>query len=147
MVPGQSSASYALVNDTLPESRNIYVARRRNLKRKSVADVVESLIGAYLSEEGELAALMFMNWVGIKVDFTTTKILRESSIQAGKLVNVGYIESLLKYKFEDKSLLVEALTHGSYMIPEIPRCYQVRSLLHKVIHLLFILLAFRIKLI
>lgn len=137
MVPGQSSAAYALVNDTLPESRNIYVASRRNLKRKSVADVVESLIGAYLSEGGELAALMFMNWVGIKVDFTTTKIERESPIQAEKLVNVGYMESLLKYKFEDKSLLVEALTHGSYMIPEIPRCYQVRSLVHNFSHLLF----------
>jgi endoribonuclease Dicer len=124
MVPGQSSAAYSLVNDTLPESRNIYVASRRNLKRKSVADVVESLIGAYLSEGGELAALMFMNWVGIKVDFTTTKIQRDSPIQAEKLVNVGYMESLLNYSFEDKSLLVEALTHGSYMMPEIPRCYQ-----------------------
>lgn len=103
----------------------MYIARRRNLKRKSVADVVEALIGAYLSEGGELAALTFMNWVGIKVDFTTMMIQREPSIQAEKLVNVSYMESLLNYKFKDKSLLVEALTHGSYMIPEIPRCYQV----------------------
>lgn len=147
MVPGQHSAAYALVNDTLPESRNIYVASRRNLKRKSVADVVESLIGAYLSEGGELSALMFMNWVGIKVDFTTTKIERESPIQAEKLVNVGYMESLLNYSFEDKSLLVEALTHGSYMMPEIPRCYQVRSLLHKFNRILVILLVFRIKIV
>uniref|UniRef100_M4ET69 Uncharacterized protein n=1 Tax=Brassica campestris TaxID=3711 RepID=M4ET69_BRACM len=124
MVPGQSSAAYALVNDYLSESRNMYIARRMNLKRKSVADVVEALIGAYLSEGGELAALTFMNWVGIKVDFTTTMIQREPSIQAEKLVNVRYMESLLNYKFKDKSLLVEALTHGSYMIPEIPRCYQ-----------------------
>lgn len=125
MVPGQSSAAYDLVNDTLPESRNIYIARRRNLKRKSVADVVESLIGAYLSEGGEFAALMFMNWVGIKVDFTPMMIQRGIPIPAEKLVNVGYLESLLNCQFKDKSLLVEALTHGSYMIPEIPRCYQV----------------------
>ncbi|KAF8089861.1 hypothetical protein N665_0495s0010 [Sinapis alba] len=124
MVPGQTSAAYALVNDYLSESRNMYIGGRRNLKRKTVADVVESLIGAYLSEGGELAALTFMNWVGIKVDFTTTRIPREPSIQAEKLVNVSYMESLLNYKFKDKSLLVEALTHGSYMIPEIPRCYQ-----------------------
>ncbi|CAH2055216.1 unnamed protein product [Thlaspi arvense] len=124
MVPGQTAAAYTLVNDLLPGSRNIYIARRRNLKRKSVADVVESLIGAYLSEGGEVAALMFMNWVGIKVDFTATMIQRDFSIQAERLVNVGYMESLLNYKFEDKSLLVEALTHGSYMIPDIPRCYQ-----------------------
>ncbi|CAH8386214.1 unnamed protein product [Eruca vesicaria subsp. sativa] len=124
MVPGQSSAAYALVNDNLSVSGNMYIARRRSLKRKSVADVVEALIGAYLSEGGELAALTFMNWVGIKVDFTPTMIQREPSIQAEKLVNVSYMESLLNYKFNDKSLLVEALTHGSYMIPEIPRCYQ-----------------------
>ncbi|KAG2272796.1 hypothetical protein Bca52824_067351 [Brassica carinata] len=143
MVPGQSSAAYGLVNDHLSEStnmyipriarrknmyiarrKNMYIARRRNLKRKSVADVVEALIGAYLSEGGELEALTFMNWVGIKVDFTTTMIQREPFIQAEKLVNVSYMESLLNYKFKDKSLLVEALTHGSYMIPEIPRCYQ-----------------------
>uniref|UniRef100_A0A1J3CVJ0 Endoribonuclease Dicer-like protein 2 n=1 Tax=Noccaea caerulescens TaxID=107243 RepID=A0A1J3CVJ0_NOCCA len=124
MVPGQSSAAYALVNDSLPDSRTIYIVKMRDLKRKRVADVVEALIGAYLSEGGELAALMFMNWVGIKIDFTTTPIQREFSIQAEKLVNVGYMESLLNYIFKDQSLLVEALTHGSYMIPEIPRCYQ-----------------------
>lgn len=131
MVPGQSSAAYALVNDSLSGSGNMYIARRRNLKRKTVADVVESLIGAYLSEGGELAALAFMNWVGIKVDFTSTVIQREPSIQAEKLVNVSYMESLLNYRFKDKSLLVEALTHGSYMIPEIPRCYQVLSFIHE----------------
>ncbi|CAH2078579.1 unnamed protein product [Thlaspi arvense] len=124
MVPGQSSSAYDLVNDTLPDSRNIYIVRMRNLKFKRVADVVEALIGAYLSEGGEVAALMFMSWVGIKVDFTTTPIQRDFSIRAEKLVNVGYMESLLRYRFKDKSLLVEALTHGSYMKPEIPRCYQ-----------------------
>lgn len=134
MVPGQSSAAYDLVDDSLHDSRNIYIVKMRYLKRKRVADVVEALIGAYLSEGGELAALMFMNWVGIKIDFTTTPIQREFSIRAEKLVNVCYMESLLNYKFKDQSLLVEALTHGSYMIPEIPRCYQVTSFLHKANH-------------
>ncbi|AET03939.1 putative ribonuclease III domain-containing protein [Medicago truncatula] len=40
------------------------------------------------------------------------------------LVNVSYQESLLKYSFRDRSLLVEAMTHGSYMLPDVPRCYQ-----------------------
>ncbi|KAH6801616.1 dicer-like 2, partial [Perilla frutescens var. frutescens] len=39
-------------------------------------------------------------------------------------VDIGYLESLLKYSFQDGSLLVEALTHGSYRRPEIPGCYQ-----------------------
>ena len=33
-------------------------------------------------------------------------------------------KSLLHYKFHDPSLLIKELTHGSYILPEIPRCYQ-----------------------
>ena len=33
-------------------------------------------------------------------------------------------KSLLHYKFHDPSLLIKALTHGYYILPEIPRCYQ-----------------------
>lgn len=49
---------------------------------------------------------------------------RHFQLQAEKFVNVRYLESLLNYSFRDPSLLVEALTHGSYMLPEIPSCYQ-----------------------
>ncbi|MCH99228.1 endoribonuclease dicer 2-like, partial [Trifolium medium] len=59
----------------------------RRLKCKVVADVVEALIGAFLSAGGEMAAVLFMDCIGIK-------------------------------------LLVEAMTHGSYMLPDVPRCYQ-----------------------
>ncbi|XP_010549776.1 PREDICTED: endoribonuclease Dicer homolog 2 isoform X2 [Tarenaya hassleriana] len=121
MVPGQA---YTLTEDSLSDSRNIYVVRKRNVKRKSVADAVEALIGAYLCEGGEVQAVMFMDWVGINVNFANVPYQRELLPSAEKLLNVFYIESLLNYKFQDRSLLVEALTHGSYMLPEIPRCYQ-----------------------
>lgn len=88
--------------------------------------MVEALIGAFLSTGGEVAAMYFMNWVGIKVDFVHIPCERHFQLQPEKLVNVGRIESLLNYSFRDPSLLVEALTHGSYMLPEIPGCYQVQ---------------------
>jgi len=111
-----------------------YVYGKRKLKRKIVADVVEALIGAFLSTGGEKAALIFMDWVGIKVSFDKIPYERHFDIQPDKLVNVKFLESQLKYSFRDRSLLVEALTHGSYMLPEVPRCYQVHTVVN--IHLL-----------
>ncbi|KAH0745344.1 hypothetical protein KY285_007001 [Solanum tuberosum] len=95
------------------------------IRSKRVADVVEALIGAYLSSGGEVAALSLMKWLGMDIDFVDAPIQRHFPLNAEKLVNVRYFESLLHYKFHDPSLLVEALTYGSYMLPEIPRCYQV----------------------
>ncbi|XP_062008969.1 endoribonuclease Dicer homolog 2-like [Rosa rugosa] len=66
----------------------------------------------------------FMNWVGIKVDFTYIPYDRNFPVQPEKLINVKHLEKQLNYSFRDPSLLVEALTHGSYMLPEIPGCYQ-----------------------
>ena len=43
-----------------------------------VVNVVEELIGAYLSSCGELATLPFTNWIGLHIDF----------VDSQKLVNV-----------------------------------------------------------
>jgi endoribonuclease Dicer len=109
----------------LLSTRKIYVRESRKVKSKTVADVVEALIGAFLSTGGETAALLFMDWVGIKVDFHVTPYERHFQAHAEKHLNVRHLESLLNYSFNDPSLLLEALTHGSYMLPEIPICYQV----------------------
>ena len=103
----------------------MYSRVKQKIKSKRVADVVEALIGAYLSSGGEVAALSFMKWLGVDINFVDAPMSRHFPMNAEKLVNVRYLESLLHYKFNDPSLLVEALTHGSYMLPEIPRCYQV----------------------
>ncbi len=110
-------------------TRKIYVRGSRKVKSKSVADVVEALIGAFLSTCGETAALIFMDWMGIKVDFHITPYERHFQVQAEKLLNVRHLQFLLNYPFNDPSLLVEALTHGSYA--EIPRSYQVRDMPHQ----------------
>ncbi|KAI5574688.1 hypothetical protein BDE02_10G160800 [Populus trichocarpa] len=124
MIPGDKCGSDLLSEEPLSECRKIYVRGRRKVKSKTVADVVEALIGAYLSTGGEVLALFFMDWIGIKVDFMIVPYERHFQLQAEKFVNVRYLESLLNYSFRDPSLLVEALTHGSYMLPEIPSCYQ-----------------------
>ncbi|KAB2045163.1 hypothetical protein ES319_D01G141200v1 [Gossypium barbadense] len=123
MVPGYNCGRHTLNEEKL-NTRKIYVSGRRKLKSKKVADVVEALIGAYLSTEGEVAALLFMNWIGITIDFRNIPYERHFEVQAEKIVNVQHLESLLNYSFQDPSLLVEALTHGSYMLAEIPGCYQ-----------------------
>ncbi|KAK8575012.1 hypothetical protein V6N13_033772 [Hibiscus sabdariffa] len=123
-VPG-CSGIYTFNEETLCNARKIYVRGRRKLKSKRVADAVEALIGAYLSMGGEASALIFMNWLGIGVGFTNILYERQFKVQAEEFVNVRYLESLLNHSFQDSSLSVEGLTHGSCMLPEIPGCYQV----------------------
>lgn len=125
IIAGYQSRSHTFDEDFLSSSRKIYISERRKLKSKRIADVVEALIGAFLSTGGENAALMFMKWLGINVDFVKIPYKRDFPMVLQRHVNISYFESLLKYSFRDPSLLVEALTHGSYMLPEIPGCYQV----------------------
>ena len=124
-VPGDTSKASSLCEGLISTTTTIYIIGRRKIKMKTVADVVEALLGAYVSSGGEIAGLMLMDWLGMKVDFTISPYERSSILSPTKHVNVKDIESLLHYSFQDPSLLVEALTHGSYMLPEIPKCYQV----------------------
>ncbi|XP_039045031.1 endoribonuclease Dicer homolog 2-like [Hibiscus syriacus] len=125
MIPGCRSGIYTSFNEeTLCNSRKMYVSGRRKVRSKKIADVVEALIGAYLSTGGEAAALSFMKWLGITTEVPDIQDERRFEVQAQNFVNVRYLESLLKYSFKDSSVLVESLTHGSYMLPAIPGCYQ-----------------------
>ncbi|KAL8517841.1 hypothetical protein ACS0TY_009230 [Phlomoides rotata] len=118
IIPGTNSGY------ELSSWKKVYIGATRKIKSKVVADVVEALIGAYLVAGGEKAALSFMSWLGISIDFVDVPYMRTFNVKAEEHINVNYLESLLGYKFHDASLLVEALTHGSYMRPEIPGCYQ-----------------------
>ncbi|XP_060186301.1 endoribonuclease Dicer homolog 2-like isoform X1 [Lycium barbarum] len=124
LIPGDNSQVHKFDEEFLMPSVKMYSRGKLKIKSKRVADVVEALIGAYLSSGGEVAALSFMKWLGLDIDFVDAPMPRHFPMNAEKLVNVRYLESMLHYKFNDPSLLVEALTHGSYMLPEIPRCYQ-----------------------
>ncbi|KAH0714236.1 hypothetical protein KY284_007141 [Solanum tuberosum] len=125
LIPGDSSQVHSFNEEFMTSSDKMYSRIKQKIRNKRVADVVEALIGAYLSLGGEVAALSLMKWLGMDIDFVDALIQRHLPLNAEKLVNVRYFESLLHYKFHDPSLLVEELTHRSYMLLEIPRCYQV----------------------
>lgn len=97
----------------------------RKLKSKRIADSVEALIGAYLSTAGEQAAYIFLKSLGMDIEFHKMPIERVITIKAEEFVNVKSLELLLDYSFNDPSLLMEALTHGSYQIAGTTPCYQV----------------------
>lgn len=118
------------MDETVIFSEKIYIKGTRYIKSKVVADVVEALIGVYLSSCGETAALQFIDWLGLKVAFFSEhdqfqNVMTTPLIHPERHVNISHLESLLNYSFKDPSLLVEALTHGSYHLSDVPRCYQV----------------------
>ncbi|CAL2272010.1 unnamed protein product [Prunus armeniaca] len=124
-IPGDYSGTSFLSEDLPFNERNIYIRGRRKVKDETVADVVEALIGAFLSTGGEIAAIYFMNWVGIKVDLVHIPYERQFQVQPEKLIDVRHLESLLNnYSFRHPHLLLEALTHRSCMLPKIPGCYE-----------------------
>ncbi|KAI4355209.1 hypothetical protein L6164_004003 [Bauhinia variegata] len=124
IIPGNKS-SFCLQQELVSSGTKVYSRGSRKLDYDIVADVVEALIGAFLIKKGEEAALLFMNWIGIEVDFDPIPYKMNLNIHPEKLVNVNLLKSQLNnYSFNDASLLVEALTHGSFTRPEIPRSYQ-----------------------
>ncbi|XP_027932096.1 endoribonuclease Dicer homolog 2-like isoform X1 [Vigna unguiculata] len=126
IIPGDKTKSLLLEEGLVSCGRtSMYVGRKRKIELKKVADVVEALIGAFISTEDEEAALSFINWIGIEVDTSIIPYERHLSTDPENLVDVKFLESRLNnYKFEDPYLLVEALTHGSYKGPEIQTCYE-----------------------
>ncbi|XP_074323275.1 endoribonuclease Dicer homolog 2-like [Apium graveolens] len=122
IIPGDQMEAFHEVQ--LSTATKVFTKGIRKIKSKVIADVVEALIGAFLTCDGEVAALSFMNWLGIEVNFLNIPYKRSFSARPEEHVNISLIESMLNYSFEDASLLVEALTHGSYMVSAIPQCYQ-----------------------
>ncbi|KAG0473214.1 hypothetical protein HPP92_015071 [Vanilla planifolia] len=99
----------------------------RVLSSKTLADVVEALIGIYYVEGGKNAVNHLMHWIGIHVEFDFQDLdsvkphaVPESILRA---VNFDALEGSLNVKFNDKGLLVEAITHASRPSAGVS-CYQ-----------------------
>ncbi|KAI4385111.1 hypothetical protein MLD38_003171 [Melastoma candidum] len=101
----------------------------RVLSSKTLADVVEALIGVYYVEGGKRAANHVMKWIGIKADLETEEgeygSVRPINVPETVLRSVNFeaLESALNIKFKDKGLAVEALTHASRPSSGVA-CYQ-----------------------
>ncbi|KAK4391355.1 Dicer-like protein 4 [Sesamum angolense] len=98
------------------------------LYNKTVADVVEALVGAFIVDSGFKAATAFLNWLGIEVHFTHSQIDNICSASKAFLpladqMDVNALENILGYKFAHKGLLIQAFVHPSFN-NHLGGCYQ-----------------------
>ncbi|KAJ1390790.1 Ribonuclease III domain [Sesbania bispinosa] len=100
----------------------------RVLSSKTLADVVEALIGVYYVEGGKNAANHLMKWIGIQIEFDPDEMectrkpfnVPESILRS---VDFDALEGALNMKFKDRGLLVESITHASRPSSGVS-CYQ-----------------------
>ncbi|XP_068345228.1 dicer-like protein 4 [Pyrus communis] len=89
------------------------------LYKKTIADVVEALVGAFVVDSGFIAATAFLKWIGIQVDFEPSQVT-EACIASSRYIplsacmNIAALENLLGYKFLHRGLLLQAFVHPSY---------------------------------
>ncbi|KAF5743870.1 endoribonuclease Dicer 1 [Tripterygium wilfordii] len=100
----------------------------RVLSSKTLADVVEALIGVYYVEGGRTAANHLMNWIGIQIEFDPEQIEstpKPANVPEGILRTIDFdaLEGALNIKFKDRAFLVEAITHASRPSSGVS-CYQ-----------------------
>jgi len=96
-------------------TNNMYTLKEISIKSKRIADTVEALIGAYLSASGEQAAFHFMKSLGMDLELhNEMQDERKIRTKSEEIIDVRSLETMLGYAFNDRSLLIEALTHGSY---------------------------------
>ncbi|CAM8897034.1 unnamed protein product [Rhodiola kirilowii] len=107
-----------------PDSRGENVDVRCNrghqwLFKKTIADVVEALIGAFVIDSGFKAAISFLKWIGIEADYEVSQVTdiciqSKRYLQLNDLIDVDALEKKLGYNFVHKGLLVQAFLHPSY---------------------------------
>uniref|UniRef100_A0A2P2K9Q1 Dicer-like protein 4 isoform X1 n=1 Tax=Rhizophora mucronata TaxID=61149 RepID=A0A2P2K9Q1_RHIMU len=90
------------------------------LYKKTIADVVEALIGAFIVDSGFKAAMAFLRWIGIKVDFEASQVIKvclasSRDIQLAASMDIDApVKNLSKFQFHHKGLLLQAFVHPSY---------------------------------
>ncbi|KAK4759794.1 hypothetical protein SAY87_022925 [Trapa incisa] len=89
------------------------------LHKKTIVDVVEALVGAFLLDSGFKAASAFLKWVGIEVDFDASYvhyacISSSQFMPLAELLDVSSLEDHVGYKFHYRGLLLQAFLHSSY---------------------------------
>ena len=99
----------------------------RVLSSKTLADVVEALIGVYYVEGGKNAANHLMRWIGIQVEFDPGELedIKPHVIPESIMRSIDFeaLEAALNVTFKDRGLLVEAITHASRPSSGVS-CYQ-----------------------
>ncbi|KAF9680685.1 hypothetical protein SADUNF_Sadunf06G0147300 [Salix dunnii] len=89
------------------------------LHKKTVSDMVEALVGAFLVDSGFKAAIAFLRWIGIKVDFDDSQVINicqasRTYAMLNPSMDLTTLESLLGHRFLYKGLLTQAFVHPSH---------------------------------
>lgn len=88
-------------------------------------------MGAFLVDSGFKAAMAFLKWIGIEVDFEDSQV-DEACISSARfmpiaeLLDVSALEEQVGYKFRHRGLLLQAFLHPSYTRIG-GGCYQVQK--------------------
>jgi endoribonuclease Dicer len=103
------------------------------LYRKTIADVVEALVGAFIVDSGFKAAIAFLAWIGIEVNFEASQLVNICTASVGYFplsaeVDIPSLEGKLGHHFVHKGLLLQAFVHPSYN-KHGGGCYQVSTFL------------------
>lgn len=98
------------------------------LYKKTIADVLEALVGAFLVDSGFTAATAFLKWIGIQIDFEESQLLNifnesKNFLSLASQIDITAVEDILGYEFRHKGLLIQAFVHPSYNIHS-GGCYQ-----------------------
>lgn len=99
------------------------------LHKKTIADVVEALVGAFIVDSGFKAATAFLKWIGISVEFQASHVTDFCLGSAKYLaltsqIDVADLEKSLGYSSVHKGLLLQAFVHPSFN-KNGGGCYQV----------------------
>ncbi|KAJ6637389.1 Endoribonuclease Dicer [Pseudolycoriella hygida] len=131
------------LNETLEsqnfESTMLQFLGEQRMSDKSVADCVESILGACIVSLGIERCFPLLKWIGVLPDENNRDYKRmlqepfaEPRLQSNVtnrsindlLLNCEKIESDLGYKFKDRAHLLQALTHPSFIYNRLTQCYQ-----------------------
>ena len=99
------------------------------LHKKTIADVVEALVGAFIVDRGFKGATAFLRWIGIRVDFQGSQVNNVCAASKRFMplcskVDTEALETLLGYQFLHQGLLLQAFVHPSHNTHG-GGCYQV----------------------
>lgn len=102
----------------------------RTIGRRALQDTIEATLGAALSSGGIPMVLKTGTQLGLCFGGITpwgqresAKVLMENGRDVGTAANMKHIEAKLGYKFKNGRLLLQALTHRSYVAAE-THCYE-----------------------
>ncbi|XP_051131155.1 dicer-like protein 4 isoform X2 [Andrographis paniculata] len=98
------------------------------LNKKTIADAIEALIGALIVDSGFKAAIAFLNWLGVEIDFLPSQVDRicfasNAFLSLPHQLDVNALEKNLGYTFTHRGLLVQAFVHPSFR-NQLGCCYQ-----------------------